>query len=104
MTLHFILKSYTAQNLAYAMERFKTIATKIQSKVFRYPTKIKKLTVLRSPHVNKKSREQFEVRTHKVRVSFSKQPLNETFLKTVCNLKLLGVQMQIQVKDQTTLY
>jgi len=28
-------------------------------------TKIEKFTVLRSPHVNKKSREQFEIRTHK---------------------------------------
>ncbi len=29
------------------------------------PTKKEKFTVLRSPHVNKKSREQFELRTHK---------------------------------------
>jgi len=29
------------------------------------PTRIEKFTVLRSPHINKKSREQFEVRTHK---------------------------------------
>jgi small subunit ribosomal protein S10 len=29
------------------------------------PTKISKFTVLRSPHVDKKSREQFEIRTHK---------------------------------------
>ena len=29
------------------------------------PTRINKYTVLRSPHVNKKSREQFEQRTHK---------------------------------------
>ena len=29
------------------------------------PTKINKYTVLRSPHVDKKSREQFEMRTHK---------------------------------------
>ena len=29
------------------------------------PTKIEKFTVLRSPHVDKKSREQFEIRTHK---------------------------------------
>jgi small subunit ribosomal protein S10 len=29
------------------------------------PTKINKYTVLRSPHVDKKSREQFEIRTHK---------------------------------------
>ena len=29
------------------------------------PTRINKWTVLRSPHVDKKSREQFEIRTHK---------------------------------------
>ena len=29
------------------------------------PTIINKFTVLRSPHVDKKSREQFEIRTHK---------------------------------------
>ena len=29
------------------------------------PTHINKITVLRSPHVDKKSREQFEIRTHK---------------------------------------
>lgn len=29
------------------------------------PTHIEKYTVLRSPHVDKKSREQFEIRTHK---------------------------------------
>lgn len=29
------------------------------------PTKIQRYTVLRSPHVDKKSREQFEIRVHK---------------------------------------
>ncbi len=29
------------------------------------PTRIEKFTVLRSPHIDKKSREQFEQRTHK---------------------------------------
>ena len=29
------------------------------------PTRIEKFTVLRSPHIDKKSREQFEMRTHK---------------------------------------
>ena len=29
------------------------------------PTTINKFTVLRSPHIDKKSREQFEIRTHK---------------------------------------
>ena len=29
------------------------------------PTRIEKFTVLRGPHIDKKSREQFEIRTHK---------------------------------------
>ncbi len=29
------------------------------------PTKISRITILRSPHIDKKSREQFEIRTHK---------------------------------------
>ena len=29
------------------------------------PTRIEKFTVLRSPHIDKKSREHFEIRTHK---------------------------------------
>ncbi len=35
------------------------------------PTKISKYTVLRSPHVDKKSREQFEIRTHKRLIDIS---------------------------------
>ena len=41
------------------------------------PTTINKFTVLRSPHVDKKSREQFEVRTHK-RVIDIYEPTPET--------------------------
>ena len=29
------------------------------------PTRVEKFTVLRGPHIDKKSREQFEIRTHK---------------------------------------
>jgi len=29
------------------------------------PTRIERMTVLRGPHIDKKSREQFEIRTHK---------------------------------------
>ncbi len=35
------------------------------------PTHIKKYTVLRSPHVDKKSREQFEMRVHKRLIDIS---------------------------------
>lgn len=39
-----------------------------QAKVFGpipLPTRVERYTVLRSPHIDKKSREQFEMRTHK---------------------------------------
>lgn len=41
------------------------------------PTRIERYTVLRSPHVDKKSREQFEIRTHK-RVIDIMQPTPRT--------------------------
>lgn len=36
------------------------------------PTRIERLTVLRSPHIDKKSREQFEIRTHKRVIDINK--------------------------------
>jgi len=41
------------------------------------PTRIERYTVLRSPHIDKKSREQFEIRTHK-RVIFITEPTSKT--------------------------
>ena len=41
------------------------------------PTRVERYTVLRSPHVDKKSREQFEIRTHK-RLLDILEPTQET--------------------------
>ena len=41
------------------------------------PTRIERYTVLRSPHIDKKSREQFEIRTHKRLIDIV-QPTNKT--------------------------
>jgi small subunit ribosomal protein S10 len=41
------------------------------------PTNIERYTVLRSPHVDKKSREQFEIRTHK-RIIDIEEPTGQT--------------------------
>ena len=41
------------------------------------PTRIEKFTVLRSPHIDKKSREQFEIRTHK-RLLYISEPTTKT--------------------------
>ena len=44
------------------------------------PNKIEKFTVLRGPHVDKKSRDQFEIRTHK-RVIYIAHPTGATMEK-----------------------
>ena len=41
------------------------------------PTRIEKYTVNRSPHIDKKSREQFEIRTHKRLIDIS-EPTGKT--------------------------
>jgi small subunit ribosomal protein S10 len=59
------------------------------------PTKISKYTVLRSPHVNKKSREQFEMRTHKRLIDII-NPTNET-INALMKLELpAGVDVEIK--------
>ena len=60
------------------------------------PTRIEKFTVNRSPHIDKKSREQFEIRTHK-RVLDIVQPTPQT-VDALMKLDLpAGVDVQIQV-------
>ncbi len=60
------------------------------------PTKINKFCVLRSPHVNKKSREQFEIRTHK-RVMDILEPTQQT-VDSLMKLDLAaGVDVEIKL-------
>ena len=57
------------------------------------PTRCEKFTVLRSPHVDKKSREQFEIRTHKRLIDIQ----NPTG-KTIDALKTLTLPAGVDIK------
>ena len=60
------------------------------------PTRIERYTVLRSPHVNKKSRQQFEIRTHK-RLMDIIEPTDKT-VDALMKLDLAaGVDVQIEL-------
>ncbi|MEA1867022.1 MAG: 30S ribosomal protein S10 [Thermodesulfobacteriota bacterium] len=60
------------------------------------PTSIRRFTVLRSPHVDKKSREQFEVRTHKRLVDIL-EPTQQT-IDALMKLELsAGVDVEIKL-------
>ena len=60
------------------------------------PTEIKKYTVLRSPHVDKKSREQFEMRIHKRLID-----IIDPTPKTVEELMKLDLPAGIDVEIKT---
>ena len=60
------------------------------------PTRIERYTVLRSPHIDKKSREQFEIRTHK-RILYISEPTTKT-IDAISKLNLpAGVDIRIKV-------
>jgi len=59
------------------------------------PTRIERYTVLRSPHIDKKSREQFEIRTHK-RLIYITEPTAKT-VDSISRLNLpAGVDIRVK--------
>jgi small subunit ribosomal protein S10 len=60
------------------------------------PTRIERYTVLRSPHIDKKSREQFEIRTHK-RLIYIRQPSS----RTTTALQTLNLPAGVEVRITT---
>lgn len=61
------------------------------------PTRIRKYTVLRSPHVNKDSREQFEMRTHQRLLDFH-DPSSDT-MEALMELDLPeGVDVDVKLQ------
>ena len=57
------------------------------------PTRIERFTVLRSPHIDKKSREQFEMRTHK-RLIY----ITEATAKTMDALSKLNMPAGVDIR------
>ncbi len=57
------------------------------------PTRIERYTVLRSPHIDKKSREQFEMRTHK-RILY----ISDASGKTMDALSKLNVPAGVDIR------
>ncbi len=60
------------------------------------PTRIERYTVLRGPHIDKKSREQFEMRTHKRLIE-----IREPTARTIEALNRLVVPAGVFVKIKT---
>ena len=92
------LKAYDARILDQSAGEIVETAKRTGAKVagpIPLPTKIHRYTVLRGPHVDKKSREQFEIRTHK-RLMDIIEPTQQT-LDALMKLDLsAGVDVEIK--------
>ena len=90
------LKAYDSRILDQSTGEIVETAKRTGAKVagpIPLPTRINKFTVLRSPHVDKKSREQFEIRTHKRLIDIV-QPTN----KTIDALNKLSLPAGVDIK------
>ena len=92
------LKAYDHKLLDQSTEQIVNTAQKTGAKILGpipLPTKKNKFTVLRSPHLDKKSREQFEMRTHKRLIDIV-NPTPET-VDALMNLDIAsGVDVEIK--------
>jgi small subunit ribosomal protein S10 len=97
--IHIRLKSYDHRILDKSTLEIVDIAKRTGAKLIGpipMPTKIERFCVLRSPHIDKKSREHFELRTHK-RVLEIVEPTPQT-IDALMKLDLAaGVDVQIKL-------
>ncbi len=93
------LKAYDHKLLDQSVSDIVDTANKSGAKVvgpIPLPTRINKYCVLRSPHIDKKSREQFELRTHK-RIIDIIEPTQQT-VDSLMKLDLSpGVDVEIKL-------
>ena len=92
------LESYDHEALDLSAQEIVDVARRTEARVagpVPLPTRIERYTVLRGPHVDKKSREQFEIRTHK-RIIYLSQPTKKT-VEALSKLNLpAGVEIKIK--------
>ena len=90
------MESYDPAALEASAKEIVEHAKRTSSKVLGpipLPTRIERYTVLRSPHIDKKSRDQFEIRTHKRIVD-----IYEPTSRTIESLNRLVVPAGVFVK------
>ncbi len=96
------LKAYDHRVLDQSTSEIVDTAKRTGSKVsgpVPLPTEITRFTVIRSPHVNKKSREQFEIRVHKRLIDIL-EPTENT-IEALMKLELpAGVNVEIKATEK----
>ena len=94
------LKAYDHRLLDASVQEIISAAQRTGAKIagpIPLPTSVSRFTVLRGPHINKKSREQFEIHTHKRLIDIE---TNEQTVNELMKLDLsAGVDIKIRLRD-----
>jgi len=92
------LKSYSKESLLLYVNYLKTIGLKlgIPLSIFSFPKKRKFITLLKSPHVNKKAKEQFDIKYFKTLISFN-GGLNLNIVKNILMNKPKSISLKIKI-------
>jgi ribosomal protein S10 len=96
--MQFILKAYHKN---FLLKNIKIIQKTFGNcKIMRLPSKTKKWTVIRSPHIHKKSREQFQMKIFSIIISIDKYNINAINIQ---KLNCIGIQLQIRLTEKSHL-
>ena len=93
-----VLKSYSKETLFLYIKYLKAIASKINLNfsTFNLPKRRKVITLLKSPHVNKKAKEQFEIKYFKT-VIFFKDGINLQIIKSILANRPKSISLKIKI-------
>jgi len=92
------LESYDHEALDVSAQEIVEVARRSEAQVrgpIPLPTRCERFTVLRGPHIDKKSREQFEYRTHK-RIIYLSRPTKKTV--ELLSKLILPAGVEIKIK------
>jgi small subunit ribosomal protein S10 len=95
------IEAYEIQSIDQAATDIVNSAKRTGAKVrgpIPLPTKIERYTVLSSPHVDKKAREQYEIRTHKRIID-----ITEPTSKTIDELRTLNLPAGVDIRVRALL-
>ena len=94
----FVLKSYSQETLSLYINYLNIISSKLNLtfSTFNLPKKRKVITLLKSPHVNKKAKEQFEIKYFKTLIFFDKG-INIKIIKNILANRPKSVHLKIKI-------
>ena len=97
------LKSFDPYYISLTIDYINSVATFLNIQEIRQvmlPSHIKKFTVLRSPHIDKNSREQFQIKKYKQLVEINSIDEQQTllFIDILKDAEFIGIELEIRIK------